>query len=395
MKVLLLPSWYPTEASRFNGVFVREQALALQTAGVEVEILHVPGEAGPGRGLWQISEELDPQISAGIPTWRVTSRTIRVPGSRRLGFWLSYGLFLWSAVRGYRRIRSRGFKPDLINAHVYTAGMPAVVLGRLFKVPVVVSEHYTGFPRRTLGAGDVKRARYVFRRADRVLPVSNSLKQAIEAYGIEARFEIVPNAVDMALFRPREAAIAPARPAATKRLIFVGGLEPTEHKGFPALIEALKLLRVVRADWTLDVIGDGPSRPDYQARVERAGLASAVTFHGGLPKTEIAPMMRASDLFVLPSRFETQGVVLIEAMASGLPVVATAVGGIPEVVSPRDGILVPSDDPQALSDAMNQVLSNPVSYDARQIAARAAAGYSLQVVGARLAGIYADVLARR
>jgi glycosyltransferase involved in cell wall biosynthesis len=394
MKVLLLPSWYPTEASRFNGVFVREQALALQTAGVEVEILHVPGEAGPGRGLWQISEELDPQISAGIPTWRVTSRTIRVPGSRRLGFWLSYGLFLWSAVRGYRRIRSRGFKPDLINAHVYTAGMPAVVLGRLFKVPVVVSEHYTGFPRRTLGAGDVKRARYVFRRADRVLPVSNSLKQAIEAYGIEARFEIVPNAVDMALFRPREAVVH-VSPAPTKRLIFVGGLEPTEHKGFPTLIEALKLLRVVRADWTLDVIGDGPSRPDYQARVEREGLGSVVTFHGGLPKTEIAPMMRASDLFVLPSRFETQGVVLIEAMASGLPVVATAVGGIPEVVSPRDGILVPSDDPQALSDAMNQVLSNPVSYDARQIAARAAAGYSLQVVGARLAGIYADVLARR
>jgi glycosyltransferase involved in cell wall biosynthesis len=99
-------------------------------------------------------------------------------------------------------------------------------------------------------------------------------------------------------------------------------------------------------------------------------------------------MMRGSDLFVLPSRMETFGCVLAEALASGLPIVSTTVGSIPEVVPREAGILVPPDDPPALVDALDSVLSNLGSYDRDAIAADARARYSLEAVGAQLQGIY-------
>jgi L-malate glycosyltransferase len=396
MRVLFLTSWYPTSDLPYGGVFVREHARAVKAARAEVVVIHVPDGYG-GRGLWRLERQTDEAVTAGIPTYRLTSRAIRVPGSRRLSYWASYGLRLWGSAVSVRKLRRGGFKPDLIHAHVFTAGAVGVVLGRLFGLPLVVTEHSTLFPRRDLDRGMLKRARYAFTRADRVLPVSNSLKEAISAYGIEARFEVVPNVVDVALFHPETDAGSEAGGAARspgpKRLLFVGRLEPTEHKGFPTLVAALSQLRERRSDWHLDVVGDGPSLEDCRRRVEGAGLAAEVTFHGSRPKPEVAAMMRASDVFVLPSRFETQGVVLLEAMASGLPIVSTTAGAIPEVVSTRDGILVESGDAAALADALDRVLSGSAQFDRGDIVARARARYSLEAVGAQLVGIYDSVLA--
>ncbi len=139
----------------------------------------------------------------------------------------------------------------------------------------------------------------------------------------------MPNAVDTAVFRddPKH------RAERVKRLVFVGNLEPRGHKGFPTLADALEALRQKRTDWHLDVVGDGPSRAEYEQLSAARGLDGMVTFHGSRPKPEIATTMRSSDLFVLPSRFENLPCVIIEAMTSGLPVVSTKVGGIPEMVS--------------------------------------------------------------
>ena len=393
MKVLFLPRWYPTSGYPWGGVFVREQARAAIAAGVDVRVLHVPDLGEKVGGLWRIADETDPALTGGIPTTRVLSRPISVPASRGLSFRLSYALQVRATRMAIQRLREDGFAPDLIHAHVYGAGAVAVDAGKALGLPVVITEHSTAFPRRELRPGQLERARAAFLRADRVLPVSLSLRQAIEAYGIQARFEIVPNAVDPALFHPGEETIGRTDGAGRKRLIFVGSLEPTEHKGFPTLIDGLRLLAGRRTDWTLDVVGDGPSRPDLAARVTAEGLAGCVTFHGGLPKPRVAEMMRGSYLFVMPSNFETQGCVILEAMCSGLPVVSTAVGGIPEIVSDKDGLLVGPRDPAALAGALEAVLARPVLFERRDIAARAVARFGLEAVGAELARVYSDVLA--
>jgi len=397
MRVLFLTSWYPTSAMPYGGVFVREHARAVEAAGGRVVVVHVPDDAGLDGGPWRLERESDPAATAGLPTLRLTSRLVTfpgfVPGARRAGYWASYGLRLSGAAMAIRSLRRRGFMPDLSHAHVFNAGAVGAVMGRLFGLPLVVTEHSTLFPRHELDAGMLKRARFAFGRADRVMPVSDSLREAIEAYGIEARFDVVPNAVDVGLFHPEQGARGHARDAA-RRLLFVGRLEPTEHKGFPTLVTALSMLGARRSDWHLDVVGDGPSRGDCQSSVDAAGLSSAVTFHGNQPKASVAAMMRTADVFVMPSRFETQGVVLLEAMATGLPIVSTTAGAIPEVVSTGDGILVEPRAPEPLAEAIERALWS-VTFDRADIVERARARYSLEAVGSRFMEIYREVIATR
>jgi glycosyltransferase involved in cell wall biosynthesis len=286
-------------------------------------------------------------------------------------------------------VRRLGFQPDVIHAHVYTAGVPAAVVGKLFGIPMVVTEHFTGFHEGSLGIGGIWKARIAFRRAARVLPVCDYLKRAIAAHGIRANFKIVPNAVDTSLFFMNGA--HHDRP---RRLIFVGSLEPTQQKGFPTLVEALGRLREHRADWHLDVVGQGPSFADSERLVTSADLSALVTFHGAVAKPRLAEMMRSSDLFVLPSRFENLPCAIIEAMASGLPVVSTTVGGIPEMVSEGDGILVQRDDAPALAEALARGLSDLSSFDRAGISSRAQARFSLASVGGELSAIYDTVVSR-
>jgi glycosyltransferase involved in cell wall biosynthesis len=383
VRILFVTSWYPTKEFTYGGVFVREHAKAVRASGNEVVVLHVPQQPTPGlRKLWMIEEERDPELSEGIPAYHVWHRRLPLRG-------FSYPLYLRAASRAYRRIRESGFEPDVIHAHVYGAGVPAIRIGKREGIPVVVTEQFTGFPRRTLDRAEVRKARYVYENAALGLPVSLHLQRSIEAYDIHGRFEVVPNVVDTSLFFSAEHTPKQGEP---KRMVFVGNLEPTQHKGFPILLSALVRLGERRSDWRLDVIGEGPERPEYERRVEAAGLSAQVTFHGARPKAAIAEMMRGSDLFVLPSRFDNLPCVIVEALASGLPVVSTTVGGIPEMVYEGAGVLVAPDDAPALADALDRVLSNLGSFDRAKTAAAARSSYSLEAVGARLQSIYESVL---
>jgi glycosyltransferase involved in cell wall biosynthesis len=393
MRVLFLTWWYPTAEQPGTGVFVREHALAAQRAGAEVAVIHVPDLPFRGRGLWRMERELDYELAQGIATFRVTSRRIPVPFSRRLSYRATSWLHRSAVALAILRLRRAGFDADLIHAHVFQAGAVATGVRRVIRRPVVISEHSTGFVRRSLAPGMEKRARRAFARAERVMPVTEFLRRAIEAYGMRGRFEVVSNAVDAADFHPAEpdARSAGGHAAGPKRLLFVGGLEPTEHKGFPTLLRALE--RLARSDWRLDVVGDGPSRAEYEERVAAAGLADRITFLGYRPKPEIADLMRAADVFLLPSRFETQGVVLLEAMMCGLPIVSTTAGAIPEVVPPEAGILVEPDDDAALAAAIEKVLGGEAKYEPAAIAAHARERYSAEAVGRKLAAVYESVVA--
>jgi glycosyltransferase involved in cell wall biosynthesis len=384
MRVLFLTPWYPEADHIYRGVFVREHAKAVRAAGNEVVVLHLAGKSYRGRGLWRMAAESDPAFSEGIPTYRVERRSLPFPGTGGL-------ISIWSAVRASRALRASGFRPDLIHASFYYGGISGYAAGKALAVPVVVTEHSTAFPLRELGRGMAAAVRFVMHRVAAVMPVCDFLQRAMEAYGVRARFRVVPNAVDTTAFHP--AARTSPRSSA-RRLIFVGNLEPTEHKGFPTLLDALHTLAQRRGDWHLDVVGEGPSRAEYEEKVAASAIAGSVTFHGAVPKTRVAEMMRASDIFVMPSRFENLPCVIIEAMASGLPVVSTTVGGIPEMVTEADGILVGPGDAPALAEALDRVLSKPEVFERSAIAARAAARYSLEAVGSQIQAVYDEAVAR-
>jgi glycosyltransferase involved in cell wall biosynthesis len=361
---------------------VREHAKAVREAGHRVVVLHLAGTSPELDGkVWAMQEELDPSLSEGIEAHHVWHRLVGVRGA-------SYPLYLWSAVAASSRLRRRGFEPDVVHAHVYAAGVPGAIVASRSGIPLVITEQFSGFPRRTLGRPEVLKARYAYGRAARALPVSQHLQDAIRGYGIDAASEIVPNVADTSLFFPPDEG---RKNASERRLLFVGTLDPSHVKGLPTLLQALARLGERRQGWHLDVIGGGPERGAQEASAAALGLGGPVTFHGPQAKAAVAEAMRAADLFVLPSRYDNLPCAVVEALASGLPVVSTSVGGIPELVDERSGRLVPPEDPAALADALDDALGNLEIFDRRAIAAAARDRYSLDVVGRQLSRIYEAV----
>ena len=418
LNVLFMTSWYPTRAQPVRGIFVREHAKAVRLYD-RVVVLHLPGPEtsppypplpvgegdakapppfqGGGRGegrtpthqedrraaapLWWLEREADETLAEGIPTYRACYRVSPVPKT-------SYFVYLWNALRGFRRIVRDGFRPDVIHAHVYEAGVPAVLIGKLYGIPVVVAEHFSAFTRRALPSGELRKARFAFRWARWVLPVSATLQRSIEEYGIRARFQVVPNPVDDALFAGGARSHSPHDPI---RLLYVGAL--VAPKGVPYLLEALARLDQEQpgSRCQLDVVGDGPEREAYARRAAELGLSDRVTFHGARSKAEVAAFMHQADLFVLPSLVETFSVATAEALTAGLPVLATACGGPEEFVTPEVGRLVPPGDAGALYRGLREMLAVLPSYAPAFISAYAVERFSPQRVGAVLHAIYGSL----
>jgi glycosyltransferase involved in cell wall biosynthesis len=281
-----------------------------------------------------------------------------------------------------------GFRPDVIHAHIFSAGVPAIILGKLCGIPVVITEHWHGFPQKKLNWTDKIMAKFAMNNAQWILPVSRSLQRGIEAYGIKGRFQIVPNVVDTALFYPMN---KDQKDTDQKRILFVGSLNPI--KGLPFLFHALVKLQKLKNNWRVDIVGDGPERREYEHLTATLGLAGKVTFHGLKSKLEVGEFMRQADLFILPSLWENLPCVMIEAMATGLPMIATLTGGIPEIFHEELGTLVPPGDTDRLSSALCRIMGSLDQFNRGKIAQRALS-YRPEAVGKLIHSIYQDCIER-
>lgn len=374
LKVLFIAGWYPRKEKPVAGVFVREHAKAVSLYN-NVVVLYARQFDIFGRSCCKTSDK----IEDGIRTIRICYPKIRIPKTHTI-------IYVWHVFRAFRRLVKEGWRPDVIHAHVYSSAIPAVIIGKLFKIPVVLTEHSSAFPRKLLPDWQIKRARFAMQRAKIILPVSEALKSSIESYGIKNRFQIIPNVVDTNLFHPN---CKIKKDTDVKRILLVALLTPV--KGVPYLFEALSVLRQKRSDFHLDVVGDGPNRTEYEELAVRLGISNKVCFHGVKTKLQVAEFMRKSHFFVLPSLSETFGVVLIEALASGLPVIATNNSGPSEIVSKEVGLLVPPKSADALAEAIECMLEHHQNYSAERITQYAKENFSYEVVGRKLNNIYQEV----
>ena len=374
MNVLFLTTNWPRPDSPVDGVFVREHARAA-AAVADVRVVHL--ERAAGRGLVDLRQVPGEEP----PVWRARYRRFGKPISVA-------GFLLGPLVAGHRLERS-GWRPTVIHAHSFLSALPALALGRRLGVPVAYTEHWTVFlPENPAELAPPMRlaARIALRGADVVLPVSETLGEALRRLEPKARIRVVPNVVDEQVFTPDG-----PRAASGPRRLLTAGLLDTERKGVDVLLEALALLPE-RDGIVLDVVGDGSLRPRYEELAERLGIRQAVTFHGLKPKSELATLMRSADLFVLASRYENNPCVVLEAMASGLPVVATAVGGVPEVVAPESGRLAAPLDPRSFAAAIEDALAG--DFDRQAIAKRARESFGRPAIARRLAEVYEELAGR-
>lgn len=252
----------------------------------------------------------------------------------------------------------KAFAPDLVLSYwLYPDAYGAMQAARKAGLPLVAGAR--GSDLRVRDAISRGLTRPVVRAAQRLLVVSEDLgRVAIENYGADAaRIRTIPNGCDASLFHPadRDAARAQLGIAATDAEVvtYVGRL--VAEKGLRELLEAYRTLSVARPRLRLVLVGEGPMREEIVSRL--AGDPSLqVTLAGAQPPAEVARWMAASDLVTLPSYSEGHPNVLVEALACGRPVVATPVGGIPEVVDADSGILVPARDAAALAAGLAQAL---------------------------------------
>ena len=353
MRVLLLNYEYPPCGS---GAGLATEALAegLAARGLTVDVVAGGDHASSDPRLFWDGES----DSEGMLTvHRVSShrRGVHEAGVRGAMGYLS------AAVPVVRRLLERE-QYDVVH-FVFSLPTAAMLpLLDLHGVPMIVSLRGSDVPGYDVELRGVQRAhlllhpltRWIWHRADRVVVPSESLGRLAQRTDPRLRYSVVQNGVDLSRFRPR---VALRRvPDGVIRCLAVARL--VERNGVDDLINALALLD--RNRYQLEIVGTGPYEGALRERVHRLGLERQVRFTGWLDRAQVARRYREADLFTLVPRVEAFGNSFLEALASGLPIVGSHVGGIPELVEhARNGMVVAPKRPRELAHAISYLAADP------------------------------------
>lgn len=360
MNVLVFTSLYPNNVWPRHGIFVKERITrfaALQGHAVRV-VAPVP-YFPPLRinRRWLFSQVAPHEAIEGLEVRH--PRYFMIP---KVAMIFQGWLMALSVLPFVRRLQA-DFPFDLIDAHyVYPDGFAAVLLARALGKPVVVSARGSDINVFASLPLICRFLRYALLRADAVVAVSQALKQAMLPLGIPPKkIAVIPNGVDPKMFHPvptRDARRTLRLPDA-RIILSVGQLIPS--KGFDLLVRALRILIHERGerDLYLVIVGEGGLRGSLQRMISAHGLDQFVRLVGEVPHEKLRFWYSAADLFCLASSREGCPNVLLESLACGTPVAATAVGGIPEIIRSDDlGVLMERDE-RDIASKISSALRNP------------------------------------
>lgn len=376
MRIFIIARGYPTKQNPQWGCFEKDQALALAQAGHEVVILSYRQHPFmPNIGYRVIEENGIRSVSYNFLPGRIFGQH----GSRvRVRF------EQWELTKAYKRAVELYGKPDIIYSHYLFISVIAVCLRKQFHVPLVAIEHWSILQKPKLPI-HITRMAEVYKSADYVISVSASLQKTLkDRFNINT--SVVYNMVGDEFHLAPGSSTPIIRFASTGSLIF--------RKGYDILIQAFAKANLPQTSWQLKIIGSGKERANLQRMINQLGLQQNITLTGGKNKQEIATIYHNSDIFILPSRSETFGVVYIEAMACGLPVIATPCGGPEEFVTPKNGILVPINDVVKLATAIRFMCNHYTEYSMQSIADDCQTHFSSYVIAKQLTTIFEEVVQR-
>jgi glycosyltransferase involved in cell wall biosynthesis len=371
LRVLIVTKIFPNALEPLSAPFNRQQFAALARR-CDVQVLATipwfPGGSvmqrwSPAGRLGRVpADDVIDGISVHHP------RFLYIP---RVGQSLTGALYAASVLPAV--LRRRGTFDVILGSWAYPDGVAAVALARLCGVPSVVKVHGSDLDVLATRPGPRRNMKFLLPRAERVVAVSRALGQVAESLGVARdRIDVVTNGVDQELFHPRDRALARASLGhggdRRRWLLFVGRVE--EAKGALDLCRAFAAsAAAAAATATLIMVGDGKGMA--ACREITQALGDRVVFAGSRGHDEVATWMAACDALVLPSHHEGTPNVVLEALASGRRVVATRVGGIPDVVNAAElGELVAVSDVAALAAALDRAVAG--DYDPSAVAARGA-----------------------
>lgn len=376
LNILIIPTWYPSDMDP-NGVpFIRAQAQALVKKGHSVTVVFT--QAYSVKTILKQRKLMfgkRDNIVNGVREILTYFPKTHIKGIDEI-------TRLIQGKKVLKNLVEVGYKPQILHVHTYLAGRLALWFHKKYFTPIVTTEHYTGFARGMVNTNRLKQARDLYFNSSINLGVSGAFSSLLtEKTG--ADFNTLPNMVDCDKFKPT---LKDKRSEYT--YLFVGSLHDKKNplmllNSFISLYKRDRSLRLILA-------GEGELSRELKNIVSNNRLDDIVSFPGFLKGDEVAALMSVSDCFILPSRFETFGIVVIEAMASGLPVIVTRSGG-PEsfVKDGENGIIIDQNQDQ-LKTAMLRVKKR--SWDSKLIRQYVVDNFSEDAVIKLLEKIYTNII---
>ncbi|MEJ8757847.1 glycosyltransferase [Pontibacter sp. H259] len=393
MNVFVIPAWYPTAYFPLTGIFVKEQqeVMAIQEPGLTIGV-SIWGQLDTRYLLW-----IKNPVQSLQKVWKTDTtpftRTI-LPNLREYHSptftWtrkLLHGnrkRILKAMLVNYNQFEKDFGSVDIIHAHVgEIAGQLAMELARIKKVPYLITEHMGPFPGpyaadKTGNLTPFYREPYLNAAAN--IAVSPFQKQEMARQQIP-NITIVPNFVDESFFKPGPEVV-------TQPFTFFTLARLIPEKGIDQLLQAFKL--VFESDQTvkLRIGGDGPYLADLKDLAKTCGVDASITWLGKLTREQAQQEYQQCNAFVLPSQYETFGMVYAEAIACGKPIIATRCGGPESIVTEQNGLLTNKGDVYSLAEAMKKMMKNDSQYKSDLIREDFINRFSAKAVVPRLKELY-------
>ena len=378
MHIMFIPSWYSNKRNPVHGSFFKEQAKALQKEGIKITVAY--NEIWPLTLLGKIKEKIgmNIELEEGLKTYRYKNFNF-LPKNPKM-----FSVFNRRMDRLYKEIIKREGKIDIIHCQSsFWAGISAYYISKKYNIPLIITEHTS-----------IKKAYYLkesykpyildsYKKADKLIAVGNGLKNELIKLTNRDDILVIPNLIPIDNFSIKE---NNNREFTFFSLAFLEG-----EKGMDTLIKAFNE-GFKNTNTRLIIGGEGSQKEELIKLTKTLGITDKVSFLGALTREEVSYNMRECDAFVLASRYETFGVVYIEALASGKPVVGTYNGGAEDIITKENGILVNIDNVKELSKGMIEIRDNIKKYDSIKIRENCIARYSEKQITQEIIRVYDELI---
>lgn len=370
MYIWVVANGYPTEKNKGLGLFEMDQAKALQSVGNKVIYISIDLRSIRRRRTFGFNKKTVDGIlvySMSLPVGRITDCLSDYIGEKALTFVV-------------RKVIKENGRPEIVHAHFTNIGIICARIKDKFTFPLVITEHSSEMNSRSIEFKKINRAKGAYKKADALIAVSTSFANILKLNS-GLSFNVVHNVVDLDTFK-----FINNDRRNEYQIVSVGNL--LTGKGHDILIRAFIEAQEINPLLSLLIIGEGPEHKKLQELVTNYGQSGNISFLGSLPRDRIGSIFSNSGFFVLVSKSETFGVAYIEAMAAGLPVIATKCGGPEDFINNKVGILVEVDNVHQIAQAILKMASNILYYDRKDISEFAETNFCPQKIASDLVRIY-------
>lgn len=380
MHIMVIPSWYSSPRNKVHGSFFKEQFKSLASCGEKITVAY--NEIWPITMFGKIHEKrgINFNIEDDLRTYRYKDYNYFPKNP------LMFKSFNKRMDKLYQEIVKKEGKVDIIHAHsAFWGGIAATFISEKYKIPLVITEHSSLKHAKYTKESYKKYIVEAYEKANILIAVGNGLKKELQEY-VNRPIEVIHNMVDLKLFDLNEnITLENSKVNEDFKFFSCGFLE--DGKGMDCLIKAFtKAFKGEKV--TLRIGGDGSLKPVLKKIIEELDMDNQIKLLGALSREEVSWEMKACDVFALASEHETFGVVYIEALASGKPVIGADNGGAEDIISEDNGIIAKKKNVEDLTKALIKIKDNYEIYDKYKIREKTIFSYSEKVLVEKLKGVY-------